>query len=68
MTAVLLTAVAATAMVVVLARDGVRELSPFRARTPLSAVQHAERILAKRYARGQINAQEYMRTLEVLHR
>ncbi len=47
-----------------------QHVDPYRVR-PLadsSPVDHAERILASRYARGLINAEEYERMLVILRR
>ena len=37
-------------------------------RTPTTPLEQAERILAARYARGQLSAREYERSLAVLRR
>lgn len=40
--------------------------APARVRRPMSPVQEAERILARRYARGEIGLDEYRRMLAIL--
>jgi uncharacterized membrane protein len=62
-----LTALAAVAIVG--HRDGVfAGGQPARAVRPTSPVDEAERILAHRYAKGEITAEEYNRMLVILRR
>ena len=62
-----LTAIAAVAIVG--HRDGVFEgARPIRASHGSSPIDEAERILARRYAKGEITAEEYDRMLVILRR
>ena len=60
-------AVAGVALYVIHMTQVVR-MQPVGRTTPLSPLDEAERILASRYARGMITAEEYDRTIAVLHR
>lgn len=44
------------------------ELAPVTTRRPVSPLDEAERIVAGRYARGEISAEEYQRMLVILRR
>jgi len=68
MTAAILMATVAAAAMVLLTRGVLRDLPLASTTAPHTALEHAEAILASRYARGHINAQEYQRTLAVLRR
>lgn len=57
--------VAASAVIAGLARS---PAIPARTTTPSSPMDHAEKILASRYARHEISADEYGRMLVVLRR
>jgi uncharacterized membrane protein len=54
-------------MLIVMASVGLSR-SAQAARTPRTPLEQAERILAARYARGQLSAQQYQRSVAVLRR
>lgn len=68
MTAVVVFAAAAVVSIVLLARNARAEALICQFRSASTPVDHAQRILAGRFARGQITAEEYERMLAVLHR
>ena len=58
----------ATALILVLTRNGGSYATVASGSRPVSPLDEAERILARRYARAEITAEEYSRMLAILRR